>query len=317
MSEISVAVVSWNTRELLQRCLRSFEPEASQGRVGVWVVDNASSDGSPQLVREEFPWVKLLALEQNIGFGPAVNRVAAATQSDWVAPCNADVAARPGALERLLAAGRAHPEAGAIAPRLLLPDGSSQHSVYPFPTLGFTLMFNLGAYHLHPALADRWCLEGGWDPERARAVNWAIGAFLMVRRQAWDSLGGFSEEQWMYAEDLDFGWRLAKAGWSTWYEPAAGIDHESGASAEQAWGSDRTTRWMRSTYAWMLRTRGPLVTRAVGIVNVAGAAARWLAFSLAAVVRPGRWAWKRDSMRAWVKVHASALGSAAALRAHR
>ncbi|TML25781.1 MAG: glycosyltransferase, partial [Actinobacteria bacterium] len=211
---VAVAVVSWNTRELLARCLESLAGEADAGRAEVWVVDNASDDGSAELVAERFGWVRLERAGVNLGFGAAVNRVAAGTDTPWLAMANADVRVRAGALERLLAAGAADSGAGALAPRLLLPDGSAQHSVFPFPSVPFALGLNLGALRLAPALADRLALPGSWDSERARRVPWAIGAFLLVRRPAWDAAGGFDESQWLYAEDLDLGWRLRRAGWA-------------------------------------------------------------------------------------------------------
>ena len=88
---VAVAVVSWNTRDLLRACLESLHADADAGRAEVWVVDNASADGSAALVRSAFPWVRLLALDENLGFGRAVNRVAARTATAWVAPANADV----------------------------------------------------------------------------------------------------------------------------------------------------------------------------------------------------------------------------------
>src|SRR4051794_10102570 len=104
---VSVAVVSWNTRELLRRCLESFADEAASGRCEVWVVDNASSDGSPELVRDEFVWARLVESDQNLGFGPAVNLVARQTNAPWVGVANADIALRPGAIDALLEAGAA------------------------------------------------------------------------------------------------------------------------------------------------------------------------------------------------------------------
>jgi GT2 family glycosyltransferase len=267
-AQVAVAVVSWNTRELLRDCLESLrgEPLAE-----VWVVDNASTDGSAAMVRDEFPQVQLLALESNVGFGPAVNLVAARTTTPFVAPANADVALRPGALTALLAAARRSPRAGVLAPRLVLPSGETQHSVYAFPTLPFTLAFNLG---LAQRFGDRLCLEGHWDPERERDVDWALGAFLIVRREAWNAIGGFDEQQWMYAEDLDLGWRISRAGYTTRYVPGARVLHHASAATTQAWGDERTLRWLRSTYAWLLRRRGPARTRATALVNVVGAYAR-------------------------------------------
>jgi N-acetylglucosaminyl-diphospho-decaprenol L-rhamnosyltransferase len=314
---VAVAVVSWNTRDLLAACLASLEPEVRAGRAEVWVVDNASSDGSAELVRSRFAWARLVASEENLGFGTAVNRVAAATDCAWIAPANADVAVEPGALETLLAAGAADPGAGALAPRLVLPDGHTQHSAYAFPTLAFTAVFNLGLHRVVPGLGDRLLLEGFWNAERARRVPWAIGALLLVRRTAWEAAGGFDEDQWMYAEDLDLGWRLARAGWATRYVPAARVRHQSSAATAQAWGDERTARWLASTYAWMLRRRGAPVTRAVAAVNIAGALARATLLAPAARIAPGRFAHARAANAGWARLHRIGLRPRRALLAHR
>jgi GT2 family glycosyltransferase len=272
---VAVAVVSWNTRELLARCLESLVPEVEAGRVEAWVVDNASTDGSADLVRERFEWARLIAADENLGFGRAVNLVAARTSSDWVAPSNADVALRPGAIEALLEAGARDPGAGAVAPRLVTPDGSTQHSVFAFPTIPYSLLLALGAYHLSATLGDRYAVPGHWDTERARRVPWAVAAFLLIRRTAWDQVGGFDERQWMYAEDLDLGWQLRQAGWATRYEPSAVVDHEGAAATVQMFGADLAPHWQRSTYGFIARRRGVAHAWAVALLNFTGAVLRW------------------------------------------
>ena len=315
---VTVAIVSWNTRDLLRRCLESFASEASSGRCDVWVVDNASSDGSADMVREDFPWVQLVASEDNLGFGPAINLVARRTSTPWVGVANADIALRPGAIDALLAAGAGDPGAGAIAPRLILPDGSTQHSVYAFPTVPFTALVASGVGQLLPALGERLLLMGHFDAERPRRVPWAIAAFLLVRREAWDAIGGFDESQWMYAEDLDIGWRLDRAGWATRFEPAAHVEHESSASTDQAWGEGgKVERWQRSTYAWMLRRMGAPRTRAVAAIQVAGQAVRLALLTPVAKLWPGRFAQRRDAARWWMGLHRAGLASRAELEAHR
>ena len=304
---VAVAVVSWNTRELLARCLESLRADAERGLLEAWVVDNASTDGSAAMVRERFGWVRLVASEENLGFGRAVNLVAERTRTDWIAPANADVALRPGALEALLEAGERDPGAGAIAPRLVLPDGGTQHSVYAFPSIPFALVLQSGAARVWRRLGDRYALIGYWDSTRARRVPWAIAAFLLVRRTAWGDAGGFDERQWMSAEDLDLGWRLRRAGWATRYEPAAVVEHESAAATTQAWGVELAPVWQRSTYGFMVRRLGAARTRAIAAIYVAGTAARWLVRAPGALVRGGR---SRDELRAWgrwVMVHVSVL----------
>ena len=288
MPDVTVAVVSYQTREHLRECLRSLE-----GAGDVWVVDNGSTDGSQAMVREEFGWATLVEPGENLGYGAAVNLVAARTSTPWLVAANADVVLEPGALDALLASARADPGAGVVAPRLVLPDGSTQHGVHPFPTLGFTALFAAG---LARPLGDRLCLEGHWNADRARRVPWAVGAFLLLRREAWDAVGGFDERQWLFAEDLDLGWRLRRAGWATRYEPRARVRHAQSA-ATSAFGEERTERWMLATYAWLVRRRGLLAARAVAALNVVGALAR-----LAVTREPAR----RAAFLRWGRLHARA-----------
>jgi GT2 family glycosyltransferase len=296
---VVVAVVSWNTRELLDRCLRSLEASARDGTAEVWVVDNASHDGSADLVRERFGWVNLVASQENLGYGAAINLVAERTHSPWLAPANADIALHPGALERLLESGEADARAGVVAPRLILPSGETQHSVWAFPTLTATALQNLGPVVVPGAVAERLALRGAWDPERARRVPWAVGAFLLVRREAWDQVGGFDPGQWMSAEDLELGWRMREEGWATRYEPRAVVDHEESAATRQAFG-DLAPRWQLATYGCIARRRGVVHAWVVALINCAGALAR-------AALAPPRSRESRRGYARWSLVHLRVL----------
>jgi len=311
---VAVAVVSWNTREVLASCLESLAADASAGLAEVWVLDNGSRDGSAEMARERFPWVRLLAREDNIGFGPAVNEIAARTDAEWLAAANADVALAPGALATMLARGRALPRAGAIAPQLITPGGAVQHSVHAFPSPRLALLFNLGFPRLIPGLGDRLCLEGYWDPSRVRRVDWAHGAFLLLRRTAFDDVGGFDPAQWMYAEDIDLQWRLSRAGWSTAYEPGARVPHAVSAATAKAFGGERTGRHIAASYDWLLRRRGRRSARTCAVLNTLGAVLRWVG-----VARPVKLA-KPDDAAArrryamFARLHARGLRGAASLR---
>lgn len=259
-ASVAVAVVSWNTRDLLRACLRSLIPEVETGRVEVWVVDNASSDGSPEMVRAEFPSVRLVESGGNLGFGPAVNEVARRVGSEWLAAANADIEVGTGAIEALLAAGTADPRAGCVAPRLVRPDGSTQHSVHVFPPSHFlTRSFPIG--RVNRRIGDRYCLEGSFDESRPREVDWADGAFLLLRRRAFDAAGGFDPRQWMYAEDLDLAWRLARSGWRTRYEPRAVVTHVVSAATREAFGREIAPRQIAAMYTWTARRRGLAAAR--------------------------------------------------------
>ena len=304
-TSVTVVIVSWNTRDLLARCLESLAADADAGRAAVCVVDNESSDGSAEMAERDFPWVTVVRSGGNIGFGPAVNLgVERMPRTPWVAPANSDLELEPGTLATLLDAASGDARAGAVAPLLLGVDREPQHSVYPFPTVGFTLLFALGLHRVSRRFADRYCVPGAWDRFRRRRVPWVIGAFLLVRRDAWDAIGGFDPAQWMYAEDLDLGWRLARGGHPTLYVPEARVIHHGAAASEQAWSDDaRLARWTDATYAWMLRRRGLVRTRIVAGLNVAGSLARIKVFHQLAKRNPGRWHPDLEDNVRWNRVH--------------
>ncbi len=302
VQRVTVVVVSFNTRDLLLRCLESLAPEVAEPRVDVWVLDNNSGDGSADAAREHAPWAKVIASEENLGFGRAVNLVAERTRSEWILIANADVALQPGALAAMLAAGR-DPHVGCVAPQLVLPSGAPQHSVHPLPTVPLSLLFNLGLHRFSSRLGDRLCLESFWDPSRPRRVPWAIGACLLVRRSAFEAAGRFDEAQWMYAEDLDLAWRMRRADWHTFYEPRAKVLHESGAATGLAFGEQRESRFLAATYVMLERRRGRARMWATALINICGAAARVAWMTPLAVLSP-RWRGPRAMNRRWLRAHA-------------
>jgi len=302
---VTVAVVSYNTRQLLQRCLDSLREPVSQGLAEVWVVDNGSSDGSASAAREYADWVQVIEPGGNLGFGRAVNLVWRQTNGEWLACANADVALEPGALNAMLAAG-AEPQIGCVAPHLVLPDGSSQPSLHRFPTLGFTVAVNLGLYRLSRGIADRMLMPGRYDLGRPREPDWAVGAFLLLRRSALEEVGGFDERLWMYAEDLDLGWRLRRAGYRTRYVPEARVRHASGAAARREFGERVVDRFTAATYAVLVYRRGIVRAWGTAVVNIAGAAARVAWMAPAARVLP-RLRGPLAENRAWLRAHRQGL----------
>jgi N-acetylglucosaminyl-diphospho-decaprenol L-rhamnosyltransferase len=304
---IDVAIVSWNTREALEKCLESLRPASEAALAQVWVVDNASTDGSPDMVQEDFPWVRLIALKENLGYGTAINLAASRSSSPWLVISNADIVVRPGSLECLLKAGRRDDGAGIVAPRLILPNGSTQHSVWPFPSPFALAMGHLGPRLVPARLGNRLALAKMWDPTAARRVPWAIAAFLLVRREAWEAAGGFDPDQWLSAEDLELGWRMANAGWATRYEPGAVIDHQDSAAVGQRWGEHRAIHWQRCAYGWMVRRLGRSRTVVIGIVELIGSGTRLPLYIVCACRHPDPWRGKLKRQLKWTAVHAYAF----------
>jgi N-acetylglucosaminyl-diphospho-decaprenol L-rhamnosyltransferase len=305
---VAIVVVSFNTRDLLARCLDSLAADVEAGWATVVVVDNGSADGSAELVRERFAWASLIEPGENLGFGRAVNlgvraAIAARPDAKWIGAANADVALEPGALAALRAAGASDPGAGVLAPRLIELDGTTQQSLHPFPTPAFTLQFNLGRQRLDRRWAAAAPLDGSWNPDRSRRVPWAEGAFLLIRRAALAEVGGFDEKRFMYAEDLDLGWRLAAAGWGTRYVAEARVAHTHSAATRAVWGDERAVRALTETYQWVAETYGERAAITDAALNVAGAAVRWGWRIPAAGIAPGRFAAARDAYRGWARDH--------------
>jgi N-acetylglucosaminyl-diphospho-decaprenol L-rhamnosyltransferase len=243
------------------------------------------------MVREEFPGVHLLQPAENLGYGRAVNLVASETDEPWIVAANADTRVRPGALARLLAVGSEFPRVGIVAPRRVHPDGATQDNAHRFPSVRGALAFNAGVIGAHP------------DAERAHDVPWALGAFLLIRRRAFEAVGGFDETLWMYAEDLDLGWRMSRAGWRTRYAPDAVVDHVEAASTTAAFGETRDRRRQAATYDWIARRRGAARARAIAAINYAGAAARSRVYRARAARTPDPWAGKAADWGRWAELH--------------
>ena len=229
-AEIAIIVPSWNTRELLAACLDSIAATAGELRVETIVVDNGSSDGSEALVRDRFPSVRLLANPDNVGFARACNQGAALTQAAYVVFLNSDAQLLPGALQRLLALAAAKPRAGIIGAQIRNTDGSFQasHARFPSQMQAFLVLSGLGRLVVGPWYPSRGPADEG-EPQR---VDWVSGACVFARRAALVELGAFDEDYFMYSEELDLCYRMHRAGWEVWYEPAAHVIHLGGASSK-------------------------------------------------------------------------------------
>jgi N-acetylglucosaminyl-diphospho-decaprenol L-rhamnosyltransferase len=227
---MAVVVVSYNTRDLLSACLDSV---LAQGPSEIVVVDNASIDGSSEMVAERFPSVILLVNPTNVGFGRAANQGIRACAAPYVLLLNSDTLAFPGTLEALSTYLDGHPTAAVIGPRLLNPSGSQQASERAFPT---PLDLALDWSHVYGLVA---CtpLRGRFartrSQDRDRQVEWIVGAALAIRRTAFDVVGGFDQSFFMYFEEVDLCYRLRQAGWDVHFTPIASVAHVGGASTRQ------------------------------------------------------------------------------------
>jgi N-acetylglucosaminyl-diphospho-decaprenol L-rhamnosyltransferase len=238
--DLSVVILSYNTRPLLEACLASLRAATEEGRgprVEVIVVDNASTDDSVRVVRDRFPEVRLIESETNRGFAGGNNLAFPYCRGRYVMLLNSDTELEPDGLAAMVGFMDAHPEAGALGPRLLNPDGTFQPSGHPFPSLSdaaFRLLFRRplaptpgsrrGKTRFHRA----WSLEpGAWScPEgAAERHDWVTGACLMVRREVLEQVGPLDEAFFFEGEDVDWCRRIRAAGWEIGLLPAARVMH--------------------------------------------------------------------------------------------
>jgi len=220
---LDVAIVSYRCEALLRECLGSLRENPPSGPLAVRVVDNASGDGTPDMVAREFEQVDLLRNPTNVGFGTANNQAIAAGGAPYVLVLNPDTRITPGSLDALIAVMESHPEIGMCGPRLELEDGSFDHAArrsFPTPLSALGHFTGVGRRRESGALAAYRAPEV--ESGRVDAVN---GAFMLIRRAALDQVGGFDEGFWMYMEDLDLSYRFAQAGWPSWYEPGVTVVH--------------------------------------------------------------------------------------------
>jgi N-acetylglucosaminyl-diphospho-decaprenol L-rhamnosyltransferase len=292
--DLSIVVVSWNTRDLLRSCLQSIRETAAELDHEVIVVDNASSDGSAEMVSREFPDALLIVNTRNVGFAGANNQAIVVGKGDFVLLLNSDAVLLPGAALELVRYLRRRPEAAVAGAQLLNPDRSFQWSYADFPSFGGELLlatklagFVRPAYPSYPESSS----------QAERSVDWVSGACMMVRRSAIRQVGLLDDGYFMYTEETDWCYRMRQSGWSVGYVPQARVLHWGGQSASAAPERKRSQVY-RSKWRFFQKHRGRLTAAAFRGAIQAASAAKLLAWSAASLIprRP-----QRDNARRQVR----------------
>lgn len=233
MTDVSVLVVSFNAADHLARCLESLPGAASEHSVEVIVVDNASTDDAVATVRRVRPDAEVVALTENVGFGRGMNRAESLATGRWLLLLNPDAELHPGAIDTIVGAAEERPQAGLYGGLTLTADGhpDGMHC-WGLPTLWSLACFGLGLSTAFRG-SRRFDPEahGNWPVDRPYQVDAISGAFLLVDRTAWRDLGGFDEDYFLYAEDLDLCARAAGLGYHCLVVPDARLVHALGASS--------------------------------------------------------------------------------------
>lgn len=290
---LTVIVVNWNTAAPLRDCLRSVARETARLPHRVIVVDNASADGSADLVRREFPDAELIVAPANLGFAGGNNLALPLVESEYLALLNPDTVIEDRALERLVACLDARPAAGAVGPRLRHPAGryAIENGGWQ-PTIGTVVAHYSGLSRLAPRRIRGLHLIGGGP----RRVGWLSGACLVARRAAARAAGPLLEEWFMYAEDVEWCDRLAARGWELWYEPAATVLHLDRQATGQR-GAAFSTLWARGLRQHYARRSRPARARLLlfDAALAGGLLSRAALYGLRALRRPAEAHWRAEA----------------------
>lgn len=232
---LSICIVNWNTRDYLRECLTSIAQYPPHRAYETVVVDNASADGSAEMVGAQFPQARVIANDRNEQYARANNQAIETSAGQMILLLNPDVRVLEGTIDRLLEFLDENPAAGACAPKLLHPDGRVQRSVRTFPTPGALLADLSGLARTIPRsrILGRYRLMY-WDYDSVREVDQPMASALMIRRRALLQVGLFDEQFPLFFNDVDLCYRLRKAAWRIYFVPDARAIHHVGASTSQA-----------------------------------------------------------------------------------
>lgn len=248
--ELSIIIVNWNTRNLLQKCLESLYKNVKVP-FDLYVVDNASTDGTPDMVRTKFPQANLIVNRENLGFAPANNKVLTGINTPFVLLLNPDTVMIEGAVGGMLEFLRSNPEVAVVAPQYLNSDGTRQNSFDNFPSLA-TELLNKSLLRI---LLPWWFPSKRYDYNRPLEVESVIGAAMMLRQEAFRKVGFFDEDYFLYLDESDLCLRLRKVGWRCFHLPYIQIYHVGGGSKKKV-RPEATIEYYRSLYKFFRKNRG-------------------------------------------------------------
>jgi len=230
---VSIVIVNWKTPQLLARCLDSIGNDPRAAEFEIIVVDNASGDGSVEMLRQQYPSVRTIANTDNVGFSKACNQVIPEAKGTFIFLLNPDTVVVDNAVSKLADFMEAHSDCGAAGPKVLNPDKSLQlacRRAFPTPEAAFYRLTYLSRLFPHHPTFSKYNLTYA-DPDQELEVDALSGSAMMVRREVVEQIGLLDEDIFMFGEDIDWCWRIKQAKWKVLYTPEPIVIHEHGASS--------------------------------------------------------------------------------------
>lgn len=242
--DLSIVIVSFNTKEILADCLKSVKIAIKNLEAEVYVVDNNSSDATAEMVSANFPWVKLIANKENLGFAKANNQALKKSKGKYILVLNPDTTVPADALTKMIDFMEKHQDVGVSTCKIELAIGGLDKDArrhFPTPWRAFTHFSGLSKIFKGSKLFDQYYV-GYKSPDEQQELDACVGAFMMVRKSAMDKVGLFDEDFFFYGEDLDWCWRFREKGYKIIYTPIAKIMHYKGASSGMKKSSQGVTK---------------------------------------------------------------------------
>lgn len=255
--DLSIIIVNWKSKSYLQKCLASIYANTRSIEFEIVVIDSGSFDGCEQMLCEEFPKVRFIQSETNLGFAQANNTAFHISRGEHVLFLNPDTEVVGAALPLMLKCLRELPDAGSVGCKLLNTDGSVQTScIQSVPTILNQMLDS-------EFLRARWPKAALWgtavlyeDHDQPQPVEAISGACVMVKRAVFEQVGGFSEDYFMYSEDIDLCYNLTERGWKNYYLPKAAVVHHGGGSSSVAVSQFAIVMMRQSIWLFLRKTRG-------------------------------------------------------------
>ena len=272
--QVRVGIVAWNSAALLERCLAALPAALAGLDAEVVVVDNASPDASAEVAATHHE-VRVVCNPTNVGYARAMNQALAGGRAEVLIALNPDTLPPPGSLATLVERLMVDPAVALVAPTLVDLDGTPQWSARRFPSLTVAAAACLLPNRWHGGrVGRRLGLELAGQPSVPTDVDWAIGAVHVIRAAALAGRSPYDERWFMYVEDTELCWWLARRGWRRRFEADIAVPHVGNASGATAWGDDYIGRCHDATYDWYQRDRGRGGVRALAVIHALRVASR-------------------------------------------
>lgn len=248
----SIIIVSWNVKELLQKCLKSIFDASEDFDFEVFVVDNASADGSVEMAREKFPQVILIANKKNLGFAKANNLAIKQSIGDYVLLLNPDTELMDNSIKKIVEFLCDNPEIGILGPKLLNPDKTWQPSTRRFPNIWNQLAIILKLPRIFPRILDKYLMRD-FNGRTAREVDQVMGAAFLIRREVINKIGFLDERYFIWFEEVDYCKMAKKENFKIYYWPGAEIIHYGGESFAKLPTFNKQIKYIKSAIKYFIK----------------------------------------------------------------